>query len=134
MKHVTLRHIFRLHQLILEQASGRAGVRDLGGLESAVAQPRLTFDGADLYPTVREKAAALGFSLIRNHPFTDGNKRVGHAAMELLLALNGLTLEADIDTAERVILGVAAGALGREELLGFLQDAARPQGPPTPGR
>ena len=82
----------------------------------------MTFGDRDLYPSLEEKASALAFSLIRNHPFMDGNKRVGHAALELMLSLNGVQLDAPIDEAERVILGVAAGVLGREELLKFVQE------------
>ena len=73
-----------------------------------MAQPRQSFDGADLYPSIPEKAAALGFSLISNHPFIDGNKRVGHAAIEIFLILNGHELHADVDEQERLVLGVAA--------------------------
>lgn len=118
---LTARHILRLHLLVMEQSGGQASIRDLPGMESAIAQPRMTFGGQDLYPTIEEKAVALGFSLIRNHPFTDGNKRVGHAAIEVMLALNGIRLEAPVREAERVILGVAAGDLGRGELLDFVK-------------
>ena len=96
-------------------------MRDLAGLESAAAQPRMSFGGEDLYPDAIEKAVALGFSLIRNHPFVDGNKRIGHASMEVMLVLNGVSLEAPIDDAERVILGVASGQLGRDELSAFVR-------------
>jgi death-on-curing protein len=72
--------------------------------------------GAEAYPTLPAKAAALAFSLIKNHPFVDGNKRVGHAAMATFLFLNGWELEAPIVEAERVILDVASGFLGREAL------------------
>jgi death-on-curing protein len=118
---LSARHILQLHIVIMEQSGGRASVRDLAGIESAVAQPRMTFGDHDLYPTLEEKAAALGFSLIRNHPFTDGNKRVGHAAIEAMLIMNRRTLEAPIDEAERVILGIAAGSLGQEVLVEFVR-------------
>jgi len=85
-----------------------------------VAQSAMTFGGDDLYPGLTEKAAALGYSLIGNHPFVDGNKRVGHAALETMLALNGFELNASVDDAEAVILGVAAGTHGRAELLAFI--------------
>jgi death-on-curing protein len=81
----------------------------------------MSFGGEDLYPDAIEKAVALGFSLIRNHPFVDGNKRIGHASMEVMLVLNGVSLEAPIDDAERVILGVASGQLGRDELSAFVR-------------
>jgi death-on-curing protein len=113
--------ILRIHALLMEQAGSNAAVRDLAGLESAAAQPGMSFGGEDLYPDAIAKAVALGFSLIRNHPFVDGNKRIGHASMEIMLALNGVSLEAPIDDAEHVVLGVASGQLGREELSAFVR-------------
>jgi death-on-curing protein len=74
-----------------------------------------------LYPTLAEKAASLGFSLVSNHPFTDGNKRVGHAAMETFLVLNGLELAAAVDEQQQVILRLAAGELKREEFTAWVQ-------------
>jgi death on curing protein len=98
-----------LHRQIIEQSGGALGVRDLRALESALAQPRMTFGGDDLYPTLVDKAAALGFSLVMNHPFVDGNKRTGHAAMETFLILNGLEISASVDEQEQVILSLASG-------------------------
>jgi death-on-curing protein len=118
---LSIPEILRIHALLMEQAGSNAAVRDLAGLESAAAQPRMSFGGEDLYPDAIEKAVALGFSLIRNHPFVDGNKRIGHASMEVMLVLNGVSLEAPIDDAERVILGVASGQLGRDELSAFVR-------------
>jgi len=86
----------------------------------------MTFGGQDLYPDLATKAAALGFSLIQNHPFLDGNKRVGHAAMETFLLLNGHELASPIDEAERVILGVAAGTLDREGFTSWVRGAISP--------
>ena len=77
-----------LHTLVLEQSGGSAGLRDEGGLESAVAQPQASFGGTDLYPSLAEKAAALAYALVQNHAFVDGNKRIGHAAMEVFLLVN----------------------------------------------
>jgi death on curing protein len=91
------------------------GLRDRGALESAVAQPQMTFGGGDLYPSLMEKAATLAFSLVKNHAFVDGNKRVGHAAMETFLVLNGYELSAGVDEQEQVVLQLAAGAIGREQ-------------------
>lgn len=82
MRFLHLAEVIELHRLVIEETGGSPGIRDLGALESAMAQPRMSFGGEDLYPGLPEKVAALGFSLIRNHPFVDGNKRVGHAAME----------------------------------------------------
>ncbi len=77
-----------------------------------------------LYPSVVEKAAALGYSLTANHPFNDGNKRVGHAALETMLMLYGLELEAKIDDAEKVMLGVAAGTIDRNEFTRWVRAVA----------
>lgn len=87
MRYVTLAEIVDLHRRLLQATGGAPGIRDLGALEAAVAQPRATFGGADSYPTLIEKAAALCLSLVLGHPFVDGNKRVGHAAMETFLVL-----------------------------------------------
>ncbi len=75
--------------MLLLQSGGIAGIRDMGALESAITQPLMTFGETELYPSLVEKAAALAYSLIQNHPFVDGNKRIGHAVMEVMLALNG---------------------------------------------
>ncbi len=111
--------------MIMEQVGGSSGLRDLEAVESAVAQPRMTFGGADLYPTLVEKAAALCFSLVKNHPFVDGNKRVGHAVMETFLVLNGLEIDASIDEQEQLMLSVAAGQLSREALVEWVRGHVR---------
>lgn len=77
----------------------------------------MTFGGDELYPTIESKATALCFSLVMNHPFVDGNKRIGHAAMETFFVMNGYELAVDVDDSENVILTLAAGELTREELL-----------------
>jgi death-on-curing protein len=122
MRYLTLKEILELHRRILEQSGGLAGIRDMGMLESALAQPLMTFGGEELYPTIVEKASALGFSLIKNHPFIDGNKRIGHAAMETFLVLNGHEVNASVDEQEQVILKVASGGLGRDEFTNWLRE------------
>ncbi|MFO0913645.1 MAG: type II toxin-antitoxin system death-on-curing family toxin [Pirellulales bacterium] len=114
MRYLTLAELIELHRRIIEQAGGSGGIRDLGLAASALAQPQMSFGGTDLYPSLAEKAAALCFSLVMNHPFVDGNKRIGHAAMETFLVMNGFELDADVDSSESVILRLAAGELGRE--------------------
>jgi len=98
------------------------GIRDIGALESAVAQPRMTFNGEELYPTIVEKASALGFSLIQNHPFVDGNKRAGHAAMESFLMFNGYEISAGVDEQVEIVLGVASGKLDRNAFTDWLSE------------
>lgn len=115
MRYLTLVELMDLHERIVDQSGGSVGVRDLGMIESAMAQPQMSFGGTELYPTLAHKAAALCFSLVMNHPFVDGNKRTGHAAMEIFLVLNGFELDADVDDAESIILKLAAGELERSD-------------------
>lgn len=84
----------------------------------------MTFDGQDLYPTVIDKAVSLGFSIIINYPFVDGNQRTDHAAMETVLILNGLEIRASVDEQEQVILAVASGVLGRKAFAEWLRHHA----------
>ncbi len=116
MRTLTLSEILDLHHQLIQTSGGDQGIRDIGGLESAIAQPRMTFDGEDLYPTIVEKAVALGFSIIKNHPFIDGNKRTGYAAMEIFLVLNGFEINATVDEQESVILQTASGEFSRGDL------------------
>ena len=115
MRYLSLDEVLELHRLTIAQSGGAGGLRDLGLLESAVVQPYMTFGSRDLYQSLADKAAALAFSLIMNHPFVDGNKRVGHLAMETFLVLNNHELNVDVDEQERMVLDVAAGIAGREE-------------------
>lgn len=101
-----------LLQVAANAIGGQPLVRDYGLLESAAARPQTNLFGADAYPDVWTKAAALGHSLIRNHPLLDGNKRLGWVAMRTFLELNGVPpFRADVDRAERFVLDIAAGGL-----------------------
>ncbi len=122
MRYLTLVEVLELHEAVVASSGGARGIRDIGALESAVSQPRLTFGQADLYPDIISKAATLCFSLIMNHAFVDGNKRVGHAAMEVFLVLNGLEIAATVEEQERIILDLASGRLTREELTAWVSD------------
>ncbi len=104
MRYLTIEEVLRLHDRVISRTGGSAGVRDRGALESAVAQPQMTFSGDDLYPTLPEKAATLCFSLAMNHPFVDGNKRTAHAAMEVFLILNGFEIRSSVDDQEAMML------------------------------
>lgn len=121
MRYLTLNEVLEVHRQVMAQSGGTEGLMHLPALESALAQPQMTFDSADLYPTLVDKAAALGYTLIRNHPFLDGNKRTGHAAMEVFLVLNGYEIRAPVDEQERVILQVAASEIEREEFTAWLR-------------
>lgn len=113
MRYLSITEVLDLHDRLLAAYGGASGVRDLGALESAVSQPHAAFGGQDLYPSLVTKAAALCYSLVMNHPFLDGNKRAGHAAMETFLVLNGHGIQCDVEEQERVILQLAAGDLSR---------------------
>ncbi len=128
MRYLALAEVVELHRRLLEATGGAPGIRDLGALESAIAQPKATFGGVDLYPTLVEKAAALGLSLVQGHPFVDGNKRVGHAAMETFLVLNGAEVDAQVGDQERVMLDLAAGRIDRSQLTDWLRQHLRPLG------
>lgn len=121
MRLLSIGEVLHLHRLVIATSGGAAGIRDLAALESAVAQPHASFDGADLYPTLAAKGAALAFSLVRNHPFVDGNKRAGHAALETFLVLNGFEIESSVPEQEWVFLSLAGGSLSREDFVLWLE-------------
>lgn len=112
--YLSVEQILRLHQTGIEMFGGSAGLRDRGALESAVARPTMTFGGEDLYPDEASKAAALLHSLVMNHAFVDGNKRVGIAAAELFLRLNQYRLAADDSELEELTVTVARGEIDAE--------------------
>src|ERR1041384_7207897 len=120
MRYLSVQEVVSLHSLLIAQSGGSSGLRDRGALESAVAQPEASFGGQDLYPDLASKAAALGHSLIQNHPFVDGNKRVGHGAMEVFLLLNGYEIDASTDEQEIIIIDVARGEVSRIELSAWI--------------
>ncbi len=122
MRYLTFAEVIELHRSIMAASGGAEGIRDLAALESALAQPTMGTGTAELYPGLIEKAAALCFSLVSNHPFRDGNKRVGHAAMETFLVLNGFEMAAPVEEQEKVILALAAGRLDREEFQQWISD------------
>jgi death-on-curing protein len=121
IRYLTLEEVLDLYNGVMQQSGGSAGIRSLGGVQSALAQPLMTFGGNDLYPTLVEKASALGYSLVMNHPFVDGNKRIGHAAMETFLVLDGFEIDSPLEEQEEVILKLAAGELSREAFTEWLE-------------
>lgn len=121
MKVLSKRQLLMLHSMLVAQSGGMDGLRDEGLLESAVNAPLQTFGGQELYPTVLEKAARLGYGLIHNHPFIDGNKRIGAHAMLVFLDINGITLSYEDDDLIAAILRVASGDMDDSELLEWLK-------------
>ena len=121
MKILKKRQILLLHSVLIAESGGSDGVRDEGLLDSAVNTPFQTFSGQDLYPTVLEKAVRLGFGLIRNHPFIDGNKRIGTHAMLVFLNLNSITLSYEDDELISTILSVASDKMDADGLLKWIR-------------
>lgn len=121
MKVLTRDQIIKLHTLLIEDSGGSDGLHDKGMLDSALNAPFQTFDGIDLYPTVTEKAVRLGYGLIANHPFIDGNKRIGTHAMLVTLDINGISLEYEDQELIDIILEVAAGNADEQSLLKWIQ-------------
>lgn len=93
MKYLSPQKVLYIHDQAVKRFGGSHGIRDIGLLESAVARPQASFDGQDLYETIFEKATALMHSLLKNHPFVDGNKRTALASAGLFFAINGYHLE-----------------------------------------
>ena len=109
-----------LHQLMAEATGGSVGVRDEGLLDSAIEGAFATIDGVELYPSKEEKAAKLGYSLISNHAFVDGNKRIGVYVMLSFLELNGIHIEAADEDVVSLGLGVADGSMEQKDILDWI--------------
>lgn len=111
-----------LHELMAKETGGDPALRDVALLESALESAFATFDGNDLYPTICEKGARLGYALISNHAFVDGNKRIGMFILLVFLELNGVKISPKTEDVARVGLAVAAGEMGYTELLDWILD------------
>ncbi len=121
MIRLTKQQVILLHRDVIAQSGGSPEIRDEGLLDSALNAPFQTFAGMELYPTIIDKAAHLGYSLIKNHAFVDGNKRIGTHAMLVFLLLNGIDVAYKDEELTQLILGVAAGEISSEQLLAWLQ-------------
>ena len=120
MKTLSKRQILMLHQQLVEQTGGSDGIRDEGLLGSALSVPFQSFDNTDVYPSLQQKAARLCFGLVKNHPFVDGNKRIGAHAMLVFLAVNGVELTYTQAELSDIILQVAASEKEYPDLLDWL--------------
>ena len=117
--------VIQMHKLIAEKTGGSPELRDGALLESALNSPFQTFGGVELYPTLLEKGVMLGYGLICNHPFVDGNKRIGILAMLTFFVINGCELIATSDDVIRAGLGVASGEMRYDALLAWANDVIR---------
>ncbi len=114
--------VLLLHQLIAQETGGDAGVRDTGLLESALESAYQTFDGVELFPSKEEKAAKLGYSLISNHAFVDGNKRIGMYVMLAFLEMNGIYINPSDDDVIEIGMAVASGMSDYEDVLEWIKN------------
>lgn len=120
MKKLTKKQILMLHSELIRETGGSDGLRDEGLLDSALSAPFQGFGEIDNFPSLQQKGARLGYGLICNHAFVDGNKRIGAHAMLLFLALNGIELEYTQEELSDMVLNVASGALQFEDMLQWI--------------
>ncbi|MEG3440008.1 type II toxin-antitoxin system death-on-curing family toxin [Pannus brasiliensis CCIBt3594] len=118
--------VLKIHERQIERFGGSQGVRDRGLLESALAQPRMTFGGELLHPTIAEQAAAYLYHIAMNHPFIDGNKRTAFAVMDTFLRLNCYRLNLDNESAYNLVLRVVERGLDKAELIEYLEESIEP--------
>ena len=126
--------VLRLHQFIADETGGSVGVRDESLLESALASAFATFGGQELYPSTLDKAARIGASLVGNHAFLDGNKRIGMFVMLAFLEVNGIRVDCSDAGIVKTGLAVASGTLRYEGLRDWLLSRVPPRVAATPGK
>lgn len=128
IRYLSLIEVVELHRQLITQSRGTLGILDLNILQSTVVKPRMSFAGKDLYPTLIDKAATLGFAIIANHPFVDGNQLTGHAVMEISLAINGVEMNADVEEQVQKISAVASGKLKQDDFVTWVTaHASKPE-------
>ena len=120
MRKLTKEQIIILHEILVKYSGGAFGVRDMGLLDSALEAAFITFAGVSNYPTIHSKAARLAFGLIKNHPFVDGNKRIGILTMISFLEINGIKLTCKDEELINIGFGLADGSVVEKDLLDFI--------------
>ena len=120
MRTLNKRQVILLHQQLINEIGGSPGLRDEGLLESALAAPFQSFGGIGAYPSLQQRAARLAYGLVNNHPFVDGNKRIGAHTMLVFLALNGIELSYTQEELASLFIAVASGDKGYEDVLDWL--------------
>ena len=118
---ISLEEVLIIHSEVITVFGGANGIREISALESAISRPFQTFGGGELYPSVIEKAAAIGESIIMNHPFTDGNKRTGYLLMETILRMDGMKIIATDDDLYTFIIKITTGEIRFDEIVKWLQ-------------
>ena len=122
MINITKEQIFSLYEMLLQKTGGSSGVVNESLMYTAVNSIWQTFDGVELYPTLEEKGARLGYSLVRNHSFADGNKRIGILAMLTFLSVNGVEISCTDEELVETGLNLASGLMDSEALLAWLRE------------
>ncbi len=122
MKRLSKEQVIKIHNMLISQTGGSDGIRDEGLLESALNAPFQTFDGDYIYRTIKAKAAKLGYFLVKNHPFIDGNKRIGILVMITFLEINGVEVTCTDEELITLGLGLADGTIDDEDLLNWIID------------
>jgi death on curing protein len=113
---IQIEDVLRIHEVLIDQFGGSKGIRDIGLLKAALYRPFQTFENTELYPSPIEKSAALIESIVINHPFIDGNKRVGYTLMRLLLLENGYDISASQEEKYLFVIGIASGNYKAEQI------------------
>jgi len=126
IRYLSAEEVIEIHRQGIETHGGSHGILSLDVVQAATQQPRMAFGGQEFYPTIPLKTAAIGYSLIKNHAFVDGNKRVGFTSMKVFLFLNGLHLRCSADVGERMVLDVIQGRLSREQLGSWIEAESEP--------
>ncbi len=116
-----MEHILRLHRSLIEHYGGIDGTRDMGLLQSAIAMPQAAYGGEYLHGDIFEMAAAYLYHLVQNHPFLDGNKRIGTASAIVFLAINDIQIDNDEEALVNLTLSVATGQTGKAEIAEFFR-------------
>ncbi len=122
MRYISISYIIKLHEKLIKATGGSNGLRDERLLESALENSKATFDGLDLYPTIEDKCTTICFSLVNNHPFVDGNKRIGVYVMLVLLEYNGIKLNFTQKELVDLGLGIATGELKQNDILNWIKN------------
>lgn len=119
---ISIQQALSIHKIAIEKFGGSQGIRDINGLESALARPFQTFVGEDLYPTIEEKAAAIGESIIMNHPFIDGNKRTGYLLMEAVLRYGNKKIPVTDEILYQFVISISTGEIKFDEIVNWLKN------------
>jgi death on curing protein len=118
---ITISKTLELHNRLIDDFGGSKGVRDIGLLEAAITRPFQTFGGEDLYNSPIEKAAAIIESVVKNHPFIDGNKRTGYALMNIILWHHGLSIQESVEKEYNFVIAIAEGRYDFEDIKTWIE-------------